>query len=167
MVRPLGKDMLKLLAMKKIIGLIFAVIIVIGVFFYVRGQNNVPTVKSASVEKKDILLTIEASAVVEATQSAELKFEIPGRITWLPVREGETVKQWQAVASIDSRPLQIALDQARANWAKYAMVEQQLTEDYKDVVRNPSVLRTTRETQATTDYYWGALQSADLALKKP
>lgn len=152
--------------MKKVVVLVLAAALLLLGFFFIRKYNRALLVETAAVERKDLLLTIDASGRVEASQSAELKFETSGKIVWLPFAVGDKVEKWQGVAALDKSALEVAFNQARANWVKYALAQEQLSEDYKDVWHDPAIRRTTGQSQATVDYYWSALQAADLALKK-
>jgi HlyD family secretion protein len=68
--------------------------------------------------------TIDLSGTVEARE-ADLSFQVGGRITKLPVDEGDVVKSDQVLATLDDADYQLALKRARAeDAAAHAAVEQ-------------------------------------------
>ncbi len=62
-------------------------------------------------KRSDINETLELSGKVQAEQSANLKFLAGGLVTYLGAKEGDTVKKWQTLASVDSRQLQKTMEQ--------------------------------------------------------
>jgi RND family efflux transporter MFP subunit len=59
--------------------------------------------------------TLEYPGVLSTTQSAELAFEVPGRIVEFPVDEGQDVQQGQVLASLDARDYEASRDAAAAS----------------------------------------------------
>jgi len=58
--------------------------------------------------------TIELPGQVQAGKRADLGFEVPGRITELPISEGQQVKKGTLLGRIDPRDYQAKLDSANA-----------------------------------------------------
>ena len=69
------------------------------------------TVKAASIERE-----LSFPAVIEASQSAELTFQIAGEIRELNVLEGDEVKRGAIIARLDQRDAQNRLAQAQAEY---------------------------------------------------
>jgi RND family efflux transporter MFP subunit len=78
-------------------------------YFFIRKPEA--TYDEYTSKKSDIKETLELSGKVRASQSASLKFLAGGLITYLGPKEGDSVKKWQTIASVDSRQLQKTLDQ--------------------------------------------------------
>lgn len=57
----------------------------------------------------------EYPGTIEASETATLAFEMPGRVVDLPVREGETVPEGQLLARLDDENVRSRLEAARAN----------------------------------------------------
>lgn len=64
----------------------------------------------------------EYPGTVAATQSAELAFEVPGKLTEFPVQEGQEVEAGTVLAKIDPRDYAARLDKANAK-VNYARTE--------------------------------------------
>lgn len=62
-------------------------------------------------KRTDINETLELSGKVRAEQSANLKFLAGGLVTYLGAKEGDTVKKWQTLSSVDTRQLQKTMEQ--------------------------------------------------------
>lgn len=52
-------------------------------------------------ERKDLVRTLEVSGEIAAERKVTLKFQAGGKLAWMGVKEGDFVRQWQAVASLD------------------------------------------------------------------
>lgn len=48
----------------------------------------------------------------------ELKFAFSGKVSWVKKQEGDTVAQWEAIASLDKKLLQAELDRQLADYEK-------------------------------------------------
>lgn len=73
--------------------------------------------KIISLENASNQRVLSFPAVVQAAQSAELTFEVPGEIIELPVREAQPVKKGDLIARIDPVNARNAVAQARAEYA--------------------------------------------------
>ncbi|MDH7568536.1 MAG: efflux RND transporter periplasmic adaptor subunit [Armatimonadota bacterium] len=73
-----------------------------------------PTVTVASVERRDIVRTFEGVGTVEAPLNVKLAPKVTGRVAFLQVREGDTVRAGQVLVRIDPPDLQAQLRQRRA-----------------------------------------------------
>ena len=82
----------------------------VGAWYVTRGDDGADT--------------LSASGTVEAT-TADLGFELPGRVAAITVEEGDTVSAGQELARLDTRELEAALEAARA---RLATVEARLDE---------------------------------------
>lgn len=72
-----------------------------------------PTLKSpeekyqtTTVKKGNLQITVSASGKVEAENQVTLRFQTGGLLSWLGVKEGDRVKKWQVIASLDTRELE-------------------------------------------------------------
>lgn len=82
-----------------------------GVFFFpkIRGGAKEET-GTAKVQRKNLQKVVSASGKVKSEREVELKFQTSGKLAWVGVKEGDSVKQWQAIASLDQKELQKKLE---------------------------------------------------------
>src|SRR3989339_915125 len=90
-----------------IIGL--ALIILFGIIWKVKSSGA--KYESYTVEARDLTDTLELAGEVTAQKPATLRFSAGGYLTYLGASEGDSVKKWQTLASVDSRQLKKVLDQ--------------------------------------------------------
>lgn len=80
-----------------------------------RAQAAVPEgIKTAPVARGSIEARISASGSLTAERTQLLAFKISGTVAEVLVREGESVKQGQVLARLDTRDLELSLKQAQA-----------------------------------------------------
>ena len=77
------------------------------------------------------------SGTIRAGETAELGFEVAGRIIELPVIEGQQVNEGDVLARLDPADFQSQLDQAEANYRQ----AETTFERYKDIVERGAVSR--------------------------
>lgn len=85
-------------------------IIILGLWFW-RKANTAPTYDAYTSETRNLTETIELSGKVQAGNLATLRFPAGGLLTYLGAQEGESVKKWQTLASLDTRSLHKVLEQ--------------------------------------------------------
>lgn len=86
-------------------------VLVIGLAFYFYNGRAKTEYNEYKVESGSIRETLELSGRVTADGMATLRFPAGGLITYLGAKEGDTVKKWQTLASVDTRQLQKTLEQ--------------------------------------------------------
>ncbi|MBI3706969.1 MAG: MdtA/MuxA family multidrug efflux RND transporter periplasmic adaptor subunit [Proteobacteria bacterium] len=72
----------------------------------------------ATVQKGDIAITLNALGTVTPFATVTVKTQISGQLTQIAFQEGQTVRQGDLLAEIDSRPYLLALDQAQGQLAR-------------------------------------------------
>lgn len=83
----------------------------------------------AKAEQKTVATRIHAIGRVEAYSTVEIKAQISGEITEVNFKEGEDVKKGDLLFTIDPRPFEAALLQAKASLAKDEAEEVQAAAD--------------------------------------
>src|SRR5262249_33186840 len=81
------------------------------------GREAVP-VLVATVEQKTVASRLHAIGRVEAYSTVEIKAQISGEVTEVHFKEGQDVKKGELLFTIDPRPFEAALLQAKATLAK-------------------------------------------------
>lgn len=93
----------------KLVVILVAGVLVAGWFIW--GRKPKASYEEFTVTRQDISETLELSGKVRAGSSASLKFLAGGLLTYVGPKEGDTVKKWQTLASVDTRQLQKVMDQ--------------------------------------------------------
>ena len=69
------------------------------------------------VTAEENVRAISLPALIEASESAELGFQVAGVVAAIPVREGQRIAEGAEIARLDQRDLEIELSRAQANYA--------------------------------------------------
>lgn len=80
-----------------------------------QRRERAVRVTASPAQRVDLVVPVIAEGAVRARNSAEIKFELSGRITRVYVEEGERVRRGQRLATLDDREYQVALEEARSN----------------------------------------------------
>jgi HlyD family secretion protein len=106
---------------ERIKGIPAMILIVIGIVaggFAIRGalgkKKADMVIPTASVERQDITVTVEANGTVEPISIVDVKSKASGQIIRMPVEIGSTVQPGDLLAQIDTRDVQNQYDQALA-----------------------------------------------------
>src|SRR5678815_1907772 len=78
-----------------------------------RGNAAVP-VRTAAVQEKAVPVTLKAVGTVETVSSVQVRAQVTGQLSAVNFTEGQDVQEGQLLFTIDSRPFDAALAQARA-----------------------------------------------------
>jgi HlyD family secretion protein len=89
--------------MKKILLIVLAVVVAAGLvaLFIYRQQSGYTKVLTAKIVKQDLATVVSGTGQIKAKYYVNLGATAMGRITHLYVKEGETVKKGQVVATIE------------------------------------------------------------------
>jgi len=66
--------------------------------------------KAFAVKKEDLRDSLSFSGVIDANEKVVLKFQSSGRLTWVGVKEGDRVKKFQGVATLDRESLKKTME---------------------------------------------------------
>ena len=102
---PAGSRTLKSVAM--------AVLIALGACK--KGTDPALTIETATVERRSIVLSVQANGTVEPVNIVEVKSKASGTIIRMPVDIGANVKAGDLLVQIDPRDVQNQYDQAAAD----------------------------------------------------
>lgn len=87
-----------------------ALALAVGLYFYVSRNNNV-SYQEYQVKTGAISENLELSGKIQAGSQATLRFPAGGYVTYVGAKEGDEVKKWSTLASLDTRQLQKTLEQ--------------------------------------------------------
>ena len=91
-----------------------------------------PDVKAATVLQKDVPIYVEAIGQTRGSTEIEVRARVEGFIQSVDFKEGNPIKKGQLLYTIDPRPLQATLAQAKGALAE---ADAQLARAKQDVVR--------------------------------
>ncbi len=132
--------------------IIIAAVVLLGiVFFWNRQKNQETQFLEQQVERQDITQSLVLSGTLDAKERVYLNFLAGGKLVYLGAEEGDWVKKWQTIASIDARDLQKNLEKnlnfyenRRFDW------DAQVEED-KDQVLTDDEIRARKQDQNLLD----------------
>src|SRR5581483_5323446 len=82
------------------------------------SERGAVPVLVATAQEKTVAARIHAIGRVEAYSTVEIKAQVSGEVIGVHFKEGQDVKKGDLLFTIDPRPFQAALAQARASLAK-------------------------------------------------
>ncbi len=98
------------------------VILIVGVGIYFYNQQSVAAKKEKeslyTIKREDLRETLSLSGEIQADEHVILRFQTSGRLAWVGVKEGDRVKKYQGVASLDQRDVQKRMQKALNDYAK-------------------------------------------------
>ncbi len=103
----------------KIILAVVVLLVVAGAaaFFFMRSKGSGPEVKVATVSQTDLGVTVSASGKVAAGLRADVYPPAAGTLDEVFVIDGQKVVAGEKLASMDTGPLKLQLDQAKSGLA--------------------------------------------------
>ncbi len=172
LVSSLGKK-LKLafawLKMRKLLAVSGLIVLVVGGWFtYQRLRPKSPQelYELATVTRESIRQTVTASGKVRSLTQVDLKFQTSGLMTWVGVKEGDSIKKWQAIASLDKRELEKNLQKYLLDFSKErADFDEDLKITYKDKALTDTISRILAKNQYDLDKTVLDVEIKDLAVK--
>lgn len=153
---------------------ILIVILLVGGGFWrwKSAQAKELATKTYTVKREDLTETLSLSGQVDALEKAEIKFQTSGLLTWVGVKEGDKVKKYQAIASLDKRELQNTMTQYLNSYTKARNEFEQAQSDNKDWETNgmtdaarEAIKRTLSTEQMALNNSVLAFEAKNLALK--
>ena len=113
----------------------YFLVIILLVFFliFIQTQAKKTEVEEKMTAKKQNLKeTLTLSGEIDAEEKVILKFQTSGRLAWVGVKEGDYVKKYQTIASLDKRDLKNRLDKYLNNYLKQRNSFEQTKDDYEE-----------------------------------
>ncbi len=127
-----------------IAGSVLVLLVVLIAFLTSRmsaQDTSASNAEIAAVRRGTLVATVSATGPISPLRQAELAFTATGPIVKLPVKQGDTVKAGQVLATLDTRTLEFQLAQAEATLASaQAKLDQLKTPNPSDVAAAQSSL---------------------------
>lgn len=106
------KSILILIKKRWKLSLVILIAIVALIGWQIKKANaNKVELTFEPVKRTSITKTLDISGIVDAKERARMRFLAGGKLVYLGAQEGEWVKKWQTIASIDKAALQKQLNQ--------------------------------------------------------
>ncbi len=160
--------------LKKYWWLILIGVIVGGIWYKSAETKKQKELKDKTfvVKRKEITDSLNLSGAIDAKEKVTLKFQTSGLLTWVGVKEGDTVKKFQTIASLDKRDLQNSMATYLNTYSKTRNAFEQAQSDNKnwevngmsDAARE-AIKRSLANQQADLNNSVLAVEARDLALK--
>ena len=150
---------------------IILIVVLVGIGGYLAYSNTLGKKNGfeiIKVKKMAIVDLIELSGEVTAYRQANLHFAAGGLLTYLPVKEGDVVKKWQTIASLDQRQLRKDLQKYLNLYSGQRNDFDQIKEDDQNDLAldtNDEIKRLLANNQYTLDNTVIDVESKDLAVK--
>jgi RND family efflux transporter MFP subunit len=100
---------------KFIIGAIVLIVVLSIIGVTVNSRNAKPKYETGKVEQGDIVQTVDVTGNINAADDLQLSFQVPGVISNVSVKEGDTVNKGQLLANLTLADLDAAVAQAQAS----------------------------------------------------
>lgn len=111
-----------------------SVFILIGlgiVGLIVVNATKPPQLKTTKVVEGEIREVVEASGRIKAKEAASLTFPAASKIVWMGAKEGDHIRKYQAVASVDKREVEKTIKKKLLDYMSTRWDFEQTHEDYE------------------------------------
>jgi len=116
---------------KRIVGILLLILI-----FFVGKYFLIDSKKTASnfvlVKRGDIKEELTLSGQIDSDDHAILAFGIAGKVNWVGIKEGDWIKEGQAIATLDKEVLNAALREAWSNFTAAKAASEKYYSDHKN-----------------------------------
>ncbi|HLC88091.1 MAG TPA: efflux RND transporter periplasmic adaptor subunit [Patescibacteria group bacterium] len=136
-----------------------------GYYFWPKPVKE--PIQTVEVKTGTVKSIISSSGTLEGTDSADLKFKISGKLNSITVKPGDQVKKGQLIASLDTRDLQINLQQAYNTFIAKEATAKRVEDDVKDHSSDESFTQkeTRKAAQIARDNAYDDIKAAQRALE--
>lgn len=97
---------------------VIILLIIGGVYYWQSKSNKVEDVASFTVSRGTLTETLSLAGSIRAEEQVQLHFQTGGRLSWVGVKEGDKVEQYDGIASLDVRQLQKTLQKYLNTYSK-------------------------------------------------
>ncbi len=120
------------------IGLVVALIASIFLFRGFKKPKSPP--ETAQVLRGNLTETLTLSGQLKADEDATIHFPIGGKLTWVGIKEGDRVRKYQTVATLDQRETKKRLEKYLNTYVKTRHDFDQSRDDNRNTVNDPDPL---------------------------
>lgn len=133
------------------IGIVLLVIIVL-IFGNRIAKNRKKEYSEYYAERRNITQTLELSGEVDAKKKEDLHFLAGGLVTYYPFSEGDEVKRFQTIASLDQRQLKKTLEKYLNLYGIQYNAFSNTQDTYEDEIKTNDISDELRRTLSNAQY---------------
>jgi len=86
--------------------ILLTILVIVFIFYKNNSATSTKTkVDSYKIKRENLKEILTLSGTIDASEKASLKFQTSGRLAWVGVKEGDFVKKYQTLASLDQRDI--------------------------------------------------------------
>lgn len=111
--------------------LLITLLLILTIFF--RGKNFLNKNKKENyyqIKKENVKEFLTLSGQIDAEEKVILRFQTSGKLVWVGVKEGNYVKKYQTIASLDQRDLKNRLQKYLNTYVKQRLSFEQTKDNY-------------------------------------
>lgn len=156
---------------KRIIGV--AVLLLVALLIFKRVTSIPKGITTSKVERTTLVDAFSVNGNVKAKKSVDLKFNLPSKVVWVGVKKGDSVRAYQAVAALDARQLQKALENSLSLYKTARWNFEQVNDDndvqgreLDQILFDKTIRRLIDQSQFSLDRSVLDVQIKDIALKE-
>jgi len=134
---------IKIIKTHKILTAIVFIILTVAIYFLYPKPPKAIAIQT--VKRADFVQSISVSGKIDSLESVNLTFQTSETLSYVGVKEGDLVKKWQLIASLDQDQLQASLRQAEQDFIAGKAASQQYYDDHTNATESDAekVERTT------------------------
>ena len=161
-----------------LLGGLIVLLIILGIIRSATKTETAPggrfagapmAVNTATVEKGDVPVILNALGTVTPLQNVTVRTQINGQLQKIAFKEGQLVKKGEFLAQIDPRPYEATLAQAQGNLRKDRSLLADAKLDlqrFEELIKEDSVAQQQLDTQrALVEQYSGTVESDQAQIK--
>ncbi len=155
-------------------------LLLILVLFFVYGRIQAQKFKNPAIlnpskdkivkpEYKTIKNELKLSGSIDARDKAEVRFQTGGRLAWVGVKEGDRVRKWQSLASLDrqelKKQLEISFNNYRTQLSQFDDTQDKYKEEKEALILTDEMKRILARSQFALNNSVINYELNDLAIK--
>ncbi|MCX8009441.1 MAG: efflux RND transporter periplasmic adaptor subunit, partial [Patescibacteria group bacterium] len=118
--------------MKKILIIAGILIVIGGIIFLVRQRQQKTTKESSTtIQRGTLTVSLTLSGEIQAKERYAARFQTTGMVTGVYAKEGDTVKKYQTLATLDQRRLKNEMEQLLKQYMNTRWTFDQTKDDQK------------------------------------
>lgn len=122
------------------------ILLIVGQRIYARSQNQGQLI-FVSPTRETLVKTLEVSGTVDAKEKASMRFLAGGKVVYLGAKEGDQVRKWQTIATIDRASLAKTQEKNLNLYSKERLDWDQQLDDIEDRTIDKEETRTVDKNQ--------------------
>lgn len=128
---------------KRYLALLAGIILIIGFFIYRNYQISQKNKKQEKIQVRrgNLEEKITISGKIKADQDVTLRFQTSGRLSWVGAKEGDKVKKYQTIVTLDIRDVKKNLDKKLNTFLKTRTDFDQTKDDNDDKALTDAIKR--------------------------